>query len=132
MAPKRAANTCTAGRGALVPTSFAVLFLRRKFQKVPAPITPGGLALDRLDASTPPAEFAACVLAQVRRGEAGLVTVVDQLRSSVPRRRYAALVSLQMIAGSTFGFRASAGSGDNAAALQRIEVWLLERRRGDR
>jgi hypothetical protein len=116
------------GRGASVPTAFAVLFLRRKFQKAAGPITPRVVTLDVLAARSKPDEIAACSAELVRRGKEALPEVLRALRSDVEPRRRAAATALAQIAGDAFGYDAAHDAEHNRDAVRKAELWYLRNR----
>jgi hypothetical protein len=114
------------GRGTLVPTSFAVLFLRRKFQKVAAPLTHRVVALANVGPATKPADVDACAAGLVKRGKAALPEVFHALRSDVEPQRRAAATALHGIAGDTFGYDPARDHAANRDALRKAELWFLK------
>jgi hypothetical protein len=116
------------GRGDAVSTAFAVLFLCRRFQKVPGAITPRAVMFAQIDDATPPADVEASVRAQVARGVAGFLVVIEHLLSDVPSRRRAAAAAAQQIAGDTFGYDPALDAAANREAVHRAELWYLQHR----
>jgi hypothetical protein len=118
------------GRGNAVPTAFAVLFLRRRFQKEVGPITPRIVALANIGAHSSAADIDACAQALVQRGRAAMPDLVKGMRSDVPGRRQAAVAALRQLAGQSFGYDAGVDADDvrNRAALRRAESWFLQTR----
>jgi hypothetical protein len=118
------------GRGDAVPTSFAVLFLRRKFLRDVTPITPRVVTLANLGPHSRPAEVAACTEALVQRGKAAMSDLVKGLRSEVLGQRQAAATALRQIAGEGFGYDPALApdSDSNRIALRRAELWYLKNR----
>lgn len=116
-----------AGRGDSVPTAFAILFLRRKFQKLGA-VTPHVVPLAGLGPASPDHQVEACTAELVRRGKTALLEVVQALRTDVAPRRRAAAAALKAIAGDTFGFDPARDEAANSDALRRIELWYLRNR----
>ena len=117
-----------AGRGALVPTSFAVLFLRRKFQKVVGAVTPRVVMLANLAADARPADVEACIAELVRRGKPAMPDVLQALRSEIEPQRRAAATALEAIAGERFGFDPVKDAEANRDAVHRAELWWLKNR----
>lgn len=120
------------GRGDAVPTSFAVLFLRRKFQKAPrsGPITPRIVHLANLGPASKADDVDACAAQLVQRGKAALADVVKGLRSEVVAQRRAAAKALLGLAGSSFDFDPEQDRDSDAAraAVRRAELWVLQNR----
>lgn len=112
-----------------VDTAFAVLFLRRKFQKIAGPITPERtIVLAALSQQSTVSDVDNCVAGLVRRGKAALPDVLLALRGEVVPRRRAAVAALRRIAGEDFGIDAEQDAAHNAAALRRAELWHLKNR----
>lgn len=119
------------GRGDLVPTSFAVLFLRRKFQKTPTgPYTPRIVHLANLGPASKDADVDACAQQLTARGKAAMANVVKGMRSEVVTQRRAAAKALAAIAGDTFGFDPLADRDAEGAreAVKKAELWALQNR----
>jgi hypothetical protein len=116
------------GRGELVATSFAVLFLRRKFQKQLGPVTPRTVMLANLGADAKTTDVDACAAELVRRGKTAMPDVLDALRSEVEPRRRAAAAAMQAIAGDAFGYDAAKDLDANRDAMQRAALWWLKNR----
>lgn len=116
------------GRGDAVPTSFAILFLRRKFQKVTGPITPHIVTLAAVGATSKQADVDACASELVRRGKPALPDVFAALRSDVEPRRRAAAAALHAITGDLFGYDAGSEVAVNLAAVHKAELWYLKNR----
>ena len=88
----------TRGRGSAVTTAFAVLFLRRMFQKQGGPITPRVVTLAAVGPKSKPADVEACAAELVRRGKSAMPDVLLALRSEFEPRRQAAAMALASIA----------------------------------
>jgi hypothetical protein len=118
------------GRGDAVPTAFAVLFLRRKFQKVAAPITPRVVTLAAIGVHSKPAEVDECTAELVRRGKAAMPDLVKGLRSELEPQRRAAVQALRQLAGDAFGYDSAQGPEveANREAVRRAELWFLKNR----
>lgn len=117
------------GHGNAVSTAFAVLFLRRAFQKVPGPVT--GMrapSLPMLGESSTPAEVRACGEELGTRGRQGLEPVLKALRDRLPQRREAAHIALQAICGEDFGYDPGLDADANAVALRKADLWYLRNR----
>jgi hypothetical protein len=116
------------GRGQGVPTAFAVLFLRRKFQKLLTPVTLRILALKQIVDETPEKDMIECVDQLVRRGKPAIPDVLEGVRDDVPRRRQAAVLALRRIAGDDFGIDPKQDPEQNREAVRRAELWYLKNR----
>lgn len=119
------------GRGDLVPTSFAILFLRRQFKKelTPVgPITPRVVVLANLGPASKPADVDACAAELARRGKDALPDVLAALRSDVEPQRRAAAVALRALAGDTFGYDPAKDAAGNRDAVRAAELWFLKNR----
>jgi hypothetical protein len=117
-------------RGNPVDTAFAVLFLRRAFQrKLEGPATPSaGFLSHTLPASASAAEIAAAAARDARRGEIAVPELLRALRDDVLARRKAAVLALWRIAGADFGYHPHRSVAGNADALRRAEEWWTARR----
>lgn len=118
-------------RGHAVDTSFAILFLRRKFQKVQPPVT--GLQRARsqsLAAGAGDAEVKAAAEHDAAQGEAQLPALLALLRSEVVAQRKAALLAIFAITGEHFGLHPYRDPARDAAAIAAAEQWW--RRRSER
>ncbi|MEQ1632576.1 MAG: hypothetical protein ABL997_09405 [Planctomycetota bacterium] len=116
-------------RGDPVETSFAVLFLRRKFQKIAGPITGARVVtLAALSEQSSDGDVAACAEALGKRGMSAMTEVLTALRSDVVARRRAATAALTTIAGQTFGIDPVAEVERNSEALKKAELWYLKNR----
>lgn len=116
------------GRGDLVPTSFAILFLRRKFQKVLGPITQRVVNLVNIGPMSKPPEIEACAAELIRRGKPAMPEVLHALRSEIEPQRRAAAAALQGIAGEAFGYDPGKDAAANRDALRKAELWYLKNR----
>jgi hypothetical protein len=116
------------GHGELVATSFAVLFLRRGFQKQLGPVTPRQVLLANLGAHSKAADIDACAEGLIARGKDAVEEVLKALRSEIGPQRAAAAKALHRLAGETFGFDPALGPEQNSAACRRAELWHLRQR----
>lgn len=116
------------GRGNGVPTAFAVLFLRRKFQKELGPITPHVVLLVNVGPMSKQRDVDECTEELVRRGKDAVPDILKALRSDVVPRRRAAIAALARIAGDGFGVDPGLEPDANAEALRRAELWHLRNR----
>lgn len=121
-------TTLDRGRGHGVPTAFAVLFLRRKFQKVSGPITPHIVTLAAVGPMSKIGDIEACTAELVRRGKPALPDVLKALRSEIEPQRRAAGQALLQLAGEDFGFDAARDQDGNRDALRKAELWYLKNR----
>lgn len=115
-------------RGDLVPTAFAVLFLRRRFQKQAGPITPRVLHIVNVGPASSDGDIAACAKQLAARGIAAMPEVVQGLHSDVVQRRRAAAQALDGICGQRFGFDPERARAANRRAVRAVELWFLQRR----
>jgi hypothetical protein len=118
-------------RGHAVDTSFAVLFLRRKFQKVQPPVT--GARILAAASLGDPADDAAVRAAAARdaaHGEWALPALVPLLRSEVSARRRAAVLALVAITRQDFGIHPWRDPHRDDDAIRRAELWWLQKRAG--
>lgn len=116
------------GRGNSVSTAFAILFLRRKFQKNVAAITPHIVTLAAVGRYSKDADVDACADELTRRGKAAMPDVLFALRSDIEPQRRAAAKALLAIAGETFGYDAKADAETNQQAVRSAELWYLRNR----
>lgn len=120
-----------AGRGDAVPTAFAILFLRRKFQKAPvAAITPRIVVLANLGPASKDGDIDLCAEQLGKRGKEAMADVVKGMRSEVPAQRRAAAKALVAIVGEGFGYDPAAerDSDGTREAVRRAELWFLKNR----
>lgn len=111
-----------------VATSFAILFLRRKFQKAAGPITQHIVRFVNLGPHSPDKDVKACAEQLAARGRAALPEVLKALRSEIEPQRRAAGDALTKISGETFGFDPAKSVDDNRDALRAAELWYLRNR----
>ncbi|MEE2886389.1 MAG: hypothetical protein VX951_03045 [Planctomycetota bacterium] len=108
-----------------VSTSFAILYLRRKFKKTlePGPVTiGGGPPIHLLPEQATKAQADAAVEAAVSRGWAALPQVLRALRSKFENRRAAGAKALIRITGSDFGYNPHRTPEQNREAVQKAEL----------
>ena len=118
----------TKGRGDMVPTAFAVLFLRRRFQKIAGPITPRVVVLANLGPSSRPEDVDACAKGLIARGKAALPEVLYALRSEVRTQRQAAAEALRALAGRDFGYDPAQDPLHSRDQIHAAELWHLRNR----
>ena len=117
-----------AGIGNPVATAFAVLFLRKRFQKVLiTPLTPlREVPLGALDAQASDPTIQATAKVEIARGKAAVPDLLMALRSDIATRRRAALLALTALAGKDFGIDPLATPDQQASELRAAEAWWLE------
>jgi hypothetical protein len=120
--------TLTKGRGDMVPTAFAILFLRRKFQKLAGPITPRVLVFANLGPKSKPEDVEACAKDQIARGKAALPEILHMLCSEIGPRRQAAALALRALAGQDFGYDPARDPQQSRDAIHAAELWYLRNR----
>lgn len=120
--------TLTKGRGDMVPTAFAILFLRRKFQKVAGPITPRVVVLANLGSASKPEDVDACAKGLVARGKAAMPEILHALRSEIGPQRKAAAMALRALAGQDFGYDPAQDPQHSRDAIHAAELWYLRNR----
>lgn len=116
------------GRGNAVPTAFAVLFLRRKFQKTIGPITPHIVTLAAVGPMSKQKDIDACADELVRRGKEAMPDLLAALRSEIEPQRRAAAAALSKIAGDSFGYDPAGNADKNRDAVRKAELWYLKNR----
>lgn len=121
-------NRLSRGRGDCVSTSFAVLFLRRKFRKFAGPVTERIVRLVNIGPQSGQADVDECARQLAAQGVEGMRVVTRAMRSDVLPQRRVAAQALQAIAGEQFGFDPDKGRDDNRAAVRRAELWYLKNR----
>lgn len=114
------------GRGDAVSTAFAVLFLRRKFQKVAGPLTLRSVTLLQIDEQSPDADVTACTEGLKKRGKSAMPDILKALSGEVVARRRAAAGALKAIAGDDFGFDYRQDAAHNRTAIAKAELWHLK------
>ncbi|MEZ6037980.1 MAG: hypothetical protein R3F29_10895 [Planctomycetota bacterium] len=115
-------------RGDSVPTAFAVLFLRRKFQKNVGPITEHVVMLINLGPLSKDADVDACAQWLVGRGKEAMPDLIGALRSDVEPQRRAAGKALKLICGDDYGYDAGKDRDGNRDAVKQAELWYLKNR----
>ncbi|MBK8097539.1 MAG: hypothetical protein IPK26_10545 [Planctomycetes bacterium] len=114
-----------------VDTAFAILFLRRKFQKVLAPVTgPRACRTASLPADATDEAVKLAAQADAAGGDLHVPALLACLRSDLLPRRKAAVLALFRLAGADFGFTPYRDPRVQAAALRDAELWWLKRRAG--
>lgn len=115
--------------GQPIDTAFAVLFLRRKFQKQAGPVTGARtVTLQMLDAKSSDDDVKNCGDYLGKRGKSAMMEILTALRADVVPKRRAALAGLAAIAGQDFGIDASKDASANSEALRKAELWYLKNR----
>lgn len=115
-------------RGTSVATAFAVLFLRRKFQKVAGPITPSIVTLPTIGPNSKQQDVDACAEHLQKLGKKALPDVLKALRSDIARQREAAAAALRGITGQDFGYDPAIGAEGNREVIKKAELWYLRNR----
>ncbi len=116
------------GRRASMPvdTAFAVLFLRRKFQRAPGPVTQsGGTTVASLPAQADEKVLMAAVAYDTARGKAAVPALLENLRSPHVVRRKAAALALARISGKDFGYVPYLAPEQQTEAIRAAESWWL-------
>lgn len=114
-----------------VDTAFAILFLRRKFQKVLAPVTgPRGCRSAGLPGEAGDEAVKLAASADAAEGDRHVPALLACLRSDLLPRRKAAVLALFRLAGADFGFEPYLAPGRQAEALRAAELWWLRRHAG--
>ena len=113
-----------------VSTSFAILFLRRKFTKHVKPITPrSSVSIGRLSDQSTPEQIAKVVQATVAQGRSAMPAVLRGLRNTIKAQRVAAAKALFAIAGQDFGFNPHVPPERSRVAATKAELWWLKSKR---
>lgn len=115
-------------RGDSVPTSFAILFLRRKFQKNVGPLTPNIVRLVNIGPHSKRKDVDECARQLVKRGKDAMSGVLRALRSDVEPQRRAAAQALQGIVGEVFGYDAKKDREANTKAVNKATHWYMKNR----
>lgn len=115
-------------RGDSVPTSFAILFLRRKFQKKLGPITQRIVRIVNIGPRSKPKDVEECARQLIQRGKDAMPDVIAALRSEIETQRQAAALALDGIVGDRLGFDPKAERKANRGAVRKIELWYLKNR----
>ncbi len=113
------------GPGSPVDTAFAMLFLRRKFQKVQEP---SYVKLQSLGIQSSRQDVTLAVSHLLRQGKQTIPEVLKALRSPVTNRRRAAALALQEFAGGVFGYDPELPPTESAAAIKLAEQWWFKQR----
>jgi hypothetical protein len=116
-----------------VDTAFAILFLRRSFQRElsrPGPTTPGPSPLShQLPADASAETIDKAVALDVARGESAVPDLLRALRDPIRPRRLAAARAFLRISRIDFRYHPDRSDEDNAAALRVAEAWWAARSR---
>ena len=119
-------------RGNPISTAFAILFLRRRFQRTTpstghrsTPTTPQATRARYLPAKASQAEIQASARLEVRRGYAAVPDLLKLLRGKVAARRRAALLAIQELAKQRFSLDPYRQPKDSSKDLRQIERWWM-------
>jgi hypothetical protein len=115
-------------RGDSVPTSFAILFLRRKFQKEVGPITENIVRLVNIGPFSKQKDVDECAKQLAKRGKEAIPEILQALRSDTQPQRVAAAKAFKEIAGEDYGYDAKADGDANRGAIHKAELWWLKNR----
>lgn len=113
------------GRSAGVSTAFAILFLRRRFQRVVSVVTPNGVKALYLPADATKRQIDESVRLEVARGMQAVPDLLRAMRSKVPARRWVAAAALRQIAGRDFGYDPYRDQAASAESIRAAERWWL-------
>ena len=111
-----------------VDTAFAILFLRRGFQKqaLNIPLTgPRQVRSALLSANAGDDAMRAAARSDQRQGLSIMPALLKCLRSDIVSQRRAATLAIYGIAGEDFGLHPYRGPEENAEAIKRAELWWL-------
>ena len=127
--PKAAASS----KGHPVDTAFAVLFLRRKFQKVIGPTTgPRRPASALLPTDANEAAWRRAAVTDASRGDGIVPALLQLLEDEALARRKAAILAIHAITGESFGLHPYRTAEQNASALAAAARWLDDRKTAQR
>jgi len=115
-------------KGDSVPTSFAILFLRRKFQKSVGPITERVVRLVNIGPRSKARDVDECAKQLAAQGKKAMPEVIKAMRSDIGPQRQVAAKALQAIAGEAFGFDPGKDRKANKVAVRQAELWFLKNR----
>ena len=122
------------GQGVANPisTAFAILFLRRRFQRTTPstgwtsrPVTPQGTRARYLPAQADQRQVEASVRLEVERGHAAVPDLLKLLRGKIATRRRVAILAIQKIAKRNFRLDPYRDPADSSAALREVERWWM-------
>ena len=116
------------GHGDSVPTCFAILFLRRQFQKQNRPITPNIVRLVNIGPFSKQKDIDACAKNLVLKGKAAIPDVLNAMRSDVGPQRRVAKQALLAITGDDFGYDEAKDRDANRRAIRDATKWYLRNR----
>jgi hypothetical protein len=116
-----------AASGHPVDTAFAVLFLRRRFQKVPPAVTAVRLRCAGLWPDADAATVAAAVAHDADAGLTQLPGLLALLHSEVVTRRKAAVLAIFRVTGWDCGVHPYRSPEEDAERIRAAELWWLRR-----
>ena len=111
-----------------MPTAFAILFLRRKFQKTVGPVTLHIVKIVNIGPLSPQKDVDECSKQLVSRGKSAMAEVINGLRSDIELQRCAAAQALMGITNQSFGFDPKADREANRSSIRAVELWYLRNR----
>lgn len=113
-------------KGDVINTSFAVLFLRRRFQKtLTGPTTPDGALTRDLPAQSGDAAVAATVAREVARGYHAVPDLILAMRSPILVRRKVVAKALPRITGRFLSYSPYRSLKESEAVIREAEAWWL-------
>lgn len=114
------------GEGSPVDTAFAVLFLRRKFQKVLTPPLTGVRGFGALTDNSNKSEIERVAKGVAARGREAIPEVLKTLRSRMVTRRKAAALALAKLSGEAFDYQPERLPDESGDAIKAAELWWLK------
>ena len=112
--------------GDVVNTAFAVLFLRRQFQKkLTGPSTPAGVLTRDLPAQSADAAVAATVAREIARGYHAVPDLILAMRSPILARRKVVAKALPRITGRFLSYSPYRTRQQSEAVIREAEAWWL-------
>ncbi len=115
--------------GSSVDTAFAILFLRRAFQRIEGPVTQGReVPFTALDSDSPASVVQECARSQARRGKDAMRDALLAMRSEHAPRRLAGWLVVKQVTGQDFGYDPARIPDENGEALRAAELWHLKNR----
>ena len=113
-----------------VSTSFAILFLRRKFKRQPTgAVTPQGIRARYLPAQATPKQVTQSVELEVARGLNAVPDLLKVLRSKIQARRKAAALALNKLSGKSLPYDPYRNPAESEEAICVAERWWMTKGR---